>query len=282
MRRWPSSSRWRVARRPPSTSSVTTAGTPAPSVSSSTVGTFDSASRSRLDGRRRQRHDDQAVGPVPPGERGEVLVAVHRRLDVEQHEVVAAAVEGRDDAPEALDGRGVGEERDDHAEGLAPTPAQAAGEGVRAVVELVDGGEHPRPGGVADPRAVVEDPGDRARAHPGVRCDVGDRDHRPPLLSCASTGCASHPGSLVEPLPSNVRTISGIRHAVNGTASTNPGDFPSRSALGDRIRWERRRGGRGQTRMRSSGAGTPTTARARPSPRNMPQHIVRSATSSSP
>ena len=45
-------------------------------------------------GRRRHRHDEQAVGAVAPGQGGEELVAVDGLLDVEQHEVVAAAVEG--------------------------------------------------------------------------------------------------------------------------------------------------------------------------------------------
>ena len=59
---------------------------------------------------------EQPVGPVPAGERREVLVAVHGRLDVEQHEVVAAPVERGDDPAEPLDRRGVGEEGHDHAE----------------------------------------------------------------------------------------------------------------------------------------------------------------------
>ena len=56
-----------------------------------------------------------------------MLVAVHRRLDVEQHEVVAAVAERGDDAAQALDGRGVGEERHDDAEGLATARATGPG-----------------------------------------------------------------------------------------------------------------------------------------------------------
>jgi hypothetical protein len=49
-------------------------------------------------GGRGQRHDQQAIGPVPPGQGRKVLVPVHRGLDVEQHEVVGAAFQRGHDA----------------------------------------------------------------------------------------------------------------------------------------------------------------------------------------
>ena len=44
------------------------------------------------------REHEQTVGPIAARQRGEVLVPVHRRLDVEEHEVVPAPVERGDDA----------------------------------------------------------------------------------------------------------------------------------------------------------------------------------------
>ncbi len=152
------------------------------------VGQPDQAPRGRG-----QRHDEQAVGPVPAGEGGEVLVAVHRGLDVEQHEVVAAAVQRGHHPPQALDGRGVGEEGHDHAQGLAAAPGQAPGQRVGPVVEQLDGGEHPGAGALADPGAVVQHPGHGAGAHARMCCDVRDRDHRPPFPVVATWS--------VEPLP---------------------------------------------------------------------------------
>jgi hypothetical protein len=52
---------------------------------------------------------------------------VDGRLDVEQDQVVAAAVERGGDTPQALDGGGVGEEGDDHAEGLAAAAGEPTG-----------------------------------------------------------------------------------------------------------------------------------------------------------
>ena len=49
-------------------------------------------------GRWRHRQHEQSVGAITARQRGEVLVAMRWRLDVEQHEVVAAAVEGGDDS----------------------------------------------------------------------------------------------------------------------------------------------------------------------------------------
>ena len=142
-----------------------------------------------LHGAGREREDEEAVGPVAPGQRGEVLVAVHRRLDVEQDEVVATVVERGDHAPKPLDGRRVGEERDDHPEGLAAAPREPLGHGVGAVGELLDGGEDPLTGRRAHPRAAVQHPGHRSGTDRRSSSNVADRDHGGPQRGTASTLC---------------------------------------------------------------------------------------------
>ena len=80
-----------------------------------------------LGGRRRQRHDQQTVGSIAPREGRKMLVTVRRRLDVEQHEVVGMVVQRGDDPSQPFDRRGVGEERDEDAKGVATTARQALG-----------------------------------------------------------------------------------------------------------------------------------------------------------
>src|SRR5262249_3234226 len=89
----------------------------------------------QVGGLRWEREDEQPVRSIAPGQRGEVLIAVDGRFDVEENEVVAASRERDDHTAEAFDGRGVGEERDDDAEGLAPPSGQAASQWARPVVE---------------------------------------------------------------------------------------------------------------------------------------------------
>ena len=149
-------------------------------------------------GRRLERQDEDAVGPAALGDRGEVLLAVHGGLDVEQDQVVEAPVEGGDDAPEPLDGRGVGEEGDHDAQGLAATPGEPLGERVGPEVQRRHGLQHPRAGARADLRAAVQDPADGPGTHAGSCRHVADGDHRTP------------PRKLVE----------GRRHHSCGTAST--------------------------------------------------------------
>src|SRR5690606_8335522 len=130
---WPRSTRWVVARRPPCSSSVTTIGTSSPRASTSTTGTPAATRRaSPSGGRGREGDDEEAGGAVAAGEGGQVLGAVLGRLDVEQHEVEAGVAQAGDDAPEALDGRGVGEERDHDADGVGPAAGQPPGERVGA------------------------------------------------------------------------------------------------------------------------------------------------------
>ena len=119
---------------------------PSPPASTSTTGTPACVSRSRS---RAGTGSDMTRRPSARSRRvsdAEVLVAVHRRLDVEQHEVVAALVEDGDDAAQPLDRRRVGEEGDDHADRLAAPERQPPGERVGAVVEDLDGVRAPVPG----------------------------------------------------------------------------------------------------------------------------------------
>ena len=66
-----------------------------PGVSTSTTGTPAVVEPVEIAGRDRERQDQEPVGPVAAGDRRQVLVAVHRGLDVEEHEVVAALVQLR-------------------------------------------------------------------------------------------------------------------------------------------------------------------------------------------
>ncbi len=197
--------------RPPSTSSVTTHGRPRRWRRPGRSGTPAAQSAATSRRPRRQRHDQQAVGPVPAGEAGEVLVAVDGRLDVEQHEVVAAVPQGGDRAPEPLDGGGVGEERDDDAEGLAParatgrgpagsvgTPSSSMAASTRARASALTFGRSFRT------RDTVPAP------TPARAATIGDGDHLPRSFNRVVAGPLA--GTAFHQLP---RNLSHVRWRVN-------------------------------------------------------------------
>ena len=66
----------------------------------------------------------------------------------------------------------------DHAQRVGSPGDQRPGRGVRPVGELADGSEHLVPGGGANIRMVVEDPGHGLMGDPGQPRDVG-HDRRP-------------------------------------------------------------------------------------------------------
>ena len=83
-----------------------------------------------------------------------------------------------------LDGAGqFGEVRveyvaDDQAEGVGLVGAQRAGDGVRAVAQPLDGGQHARACVLADRRMVVQDARHRGDGHSRLGSDVLDARHR--------------------------------------------------------------------------------------------------------
>jgi hypothetical protein len=83
-----------------------------------------------------------------------------------------------------LDGAGqFGEVRihhvaDDQAEGVGLVGAQGAGDGVRTVVQCLDGGQHARARVRADRRMVVQDARHRGDGNPRLGGDILDARHR--------------------------------------------------------------------------------------------------------
>ncbi len=179
MSRWPRSSRCRAARAPPATSSPITRGI-AVDRWRMDVDEHDRNGRSAEHGRglgvRRQRHDEQPVGPLRLGERAQVVVALLDRLDVVDDEVELAVGQDGVDAAQPLGGLRSGQERDDHADGQRPAEAEAARRGARREAELLHHREDPIARLRVDDLAAVQRPRRRRDADAGVAGDVADGD----------------------------------------------------------------------------------------------------------
>ena len=128
----------------------------------------------QLLGRRDERDDQEAVGPVAVAEHLEGAALAVGGLDVEERQVVGRAVEGRDDAPDALDRRRAREERDDHADHERPAEREVSGDGARAIIEVPHRVEDALARRRRDGGAAVQDARDGRNAHPGPG---GDVDH---------------------------------------------------------------------------------------------------------
>ena len=199
-----------------------------------------------------------------------MLLAVHRGLDVEQHQVVEAAVEGGHDAPEPLDGRGVGEERDHDAEGLAATPRQPLGERVGPEVQRRHGLQHPCAGARADLRAAVQDPGDGPGTHAGSCCHVADGDHRTPPRKLVEGRL--HRTTPVEPLPRRWVTLSRKGARCQWKRFHGPSTPPAAGTVGAHGRLLPT--GRRFTPVRARRAPRPPRRGGAPAPTRAPQRPV--------
>ncbi len=122
--------------------------------------------------------DEEPVDPPVEQRRDVVVLEVGPLVGVADDDAVA---EG---AGLLLDGTGqLGEVRvhdvaDDQAEGAGLVGAQRPGDGVGAVAQRLDGGQHAGAGGGADGRVAVERPGDRGDGHACLGGDVLDARHR--------------------------------------------------------------------------------------------------------
>ena len=163
IRRWPSDSRCSVAIRPPRTSSVTVCGTPGTITSTVTSGT-PARRKDQLLPRQWQRDHYHPIGPVPVGQRGQVLVALLRRADIADHGVVALLVKDGQDAGQPRRHRGPGQVRKHDRHRPRRAAGQRRGQVARPVAELPDHLQHPAAGRVPDIRRAVDDPRDRADA----------------------------------------------------------------------------------------------------------------------
>ena len=137
-RRWPRSSRWRAASRPPPTSSVTTRGSRRWWASTRTTG-----SRSRGSAPARPRAGAMETRISPSMRSGRAIsrrMASRRAADSTFIAIMSspAATSPASMPAEALDDRRTGQERDDDSDGLGPPERQAAGGRARDEVELVD------------------------------------------------------------------------------------------------------------------------------------------------
>ncbi len=126
-----------------------------------------------------RRGDDDAVDLTAAEHRelGPLLVRI--LAGAAEQQAVAAHAGHRLDAGDDLDEEGVHQIGDHDAERVGAAQAEAAGDGVALVAELLHLGEHPRAGGVADVVVVVEHLRDRGDRHPELHGDAlhGGRVH---------------------------------------------------------------------------------------------------------
>ena len=109
-------------------------------------------------GMRRREHDAVHLAAAQHLELRALLAGI--LAGAAQQQAVAAHAGDRLDAGDDLDEEGVHQIRDDDAEGVGAAEAQAAGDGVALVAELLDFREDAGAGGLADVVVVVEHLGD--------------------------------------------------------------------------------------------------------------------------
>ena len=124
--------------------------------------------------RRDQGDDEQAVGAMGVGEQAERALLAIRRLDVVEREVVRRGGERGHDAADALDRRGLGQERQHDADHERALEREVLGDRARPVLERANRLEHPLPRRRRDVPAVVDDARDGGDPDPRPRRDVGD------------------------------------------------------------------------------------------------------------
>ena len=121
-----------------------------------------------------QGDDEQAVRAMGVGEQAKRTLLTIRRLDVVESEVVGRRGERGDDPADALDRRGLREERQHDADHERPPEREVLGDRARAVLETADRLEHPLPCRSRDVPAVVDDARDGGDPDARPCGDVGD------------------------------------------------------------------------------------------------------------
>src|SRR5947209_3726526 len=137
-------------------------------------------------GRRWQRNDEEAVGPLRLRQGAEVVIPLFDRLHVVDREVELLVRKDSVDAAKSLRGLWAGQERDDDADGERSAEAQSTRSVAGCEAELVDDRENSRAGLRIDDPLVVERAGcgrDANSRAPGHVPDVDRLLHyrpRPP------------------------------------------------------------------------------------------------------
>ena len=108
------------------------------------------------------------------GEQAKRTLLTIGRLDVIESKVVGRGCESGDDPADALDRRGLREERQHHSDHERPPEREILGDRARAVLETADRLEHALPCRSRNVAAVVDDAGDRGDPDPRSCGDVGD------------------------------------------------------------------------------------------------------------
>jgi hypothetical protein len=167
-RRWPSSSRCRVAISPPATSSTAMHGVDQHAWD---AGRLDAV---HLGLWREGGDNEQPVRAVTPVEELERAALPVLRLDVEDHQVVPRTAHTLDDSSDALHGGGIREPGQKRRHDHRSLEGEAAGERARAVVQRLDRLDDPLPGARPHTYVAVEDARNRRDADTGQRGDIRD------------------------------------------------------------------------------------------------------------
>ena len=191
--------------------------------------------------RRDQGDDEQAVRPMGVGEQTECPLLAIRRLDVVEREVVRRRCERGHDAADALDRRGLRQERQYYADHERAFQREVLGDRARAVLERADRLEHPLPCSRGDVPAVVDDAGDRrdpdARPRGDVRdprCRFGNRFHAgnflPVLTSKVKGGFLDFPrDNVILSPPMSLKALSNQRTRCDPCRADRPIRRPTRT-----------------------------------------------------